>query len=238
MYDIMEKKRPNIELRSREVQELMGAVPSGIIRYGIGVILLLLIGFVIASHFITYSEERMLTLTLQSNVETLPVTAAMDGRVVRSNGVEGEKVERGDTLLVLDSSDKRTFLLAPAPGILHYRTFCFEGEKVCKGQPLVEIFQVPGNGRNVFALAVWPETEASESIPQTLVAAWEKQSLRFVLDSTMKDDTTDAVRLLYVSDKQMQVPHTVQISAECEGVSVSLFEKIFGQHFFSNPLSH
>ena len=97
MYDIMEKKRPNIELRSREVQELMGAVPSGIIRYGIGVILLLLIGFVIASHFITYSEERMLTLTLQSNVETLPVTAAMDGRVVRSNGVEGEKVERGES---------------------------------------------------------------------------------------------------------------------------------------------
>ena len=44
----------NIELRSDEVQELMGRVPPYIQRVGISVILLIVIGFFVASAFIKY----------------------------------------------------------------------------------------------------------------------------------------------------------------------------------------
>ena len=44
----------NIELRSEEVQDLMGRTSPYILRFGIGIILLLTLGFFVASAFIKY----------------------------------------------------------------------------------------------------------------------------------------------------------------------------------------
>lgn len=49
-----QKGKINIELRSEEVQELMGRIPPMILRFGIGIILMILLLFFIASFHIKF----------------------------------------------------------------------------------------------------------------------------------------------------------------------------------------
>jgi hypothetical protein len=47
----------NIELRSEKIKDILGKAPGGIIRYGIGIITLLLACLFLAAGFIPYPER-------------------------------------------------------------------------------------------------------------------------------------------------------------------------------------
>lgn len=50
------EERENIELRSEKVRHLIGEIPPGIVRYGILVITLIVVGLMAGAYFIPYPE--------------------------------------------------------------------------------------------------------------------------------------------------------------------------------------
>ena len=46
----------NLNLRSEEVQEILGRPPRSIVRWGLTVVLLLVVGLAIGSYFINYRQ--------------------------------------------------------------------------------------------------------------------------------------------------------------------------------------
>ena len=75
-----EETNDNIELRSEEVQEVMGMIPSWIVRWGItllfGVIVLLLIG----SCFFRYPDVLTTEMTLSSRNQSLDWYRGLPGK--------------------------------------------------------------------------------------------------------------------------------------------------------------
>ena len=60
----------NLNLRSEEVQEILGRPPRSIVRWGITVVLLLVVGLAIGSYFIKYPDVLQASITVSS--ENLP----------------------------------------------------------------------------------------------------------------------------------------------------------------------
>lgn len=102
----MEKKVQegiNIELRSEEVQEILGRPPKRIIRIGISVIFVIVIGLFIGSYYIKYPD--ILQSTIVVTTENLPagVTARASGRIDTLLVSEKSMVQEGDLLAVIEN---------------------------------------------------------------------------------------------------------------------------------------
>ena len=91
------QKSPNIELRSEEVQELMGKIPPVILRVGISVILFFVILIFIASHFIKYPDIIAIPIVAKNVNCIAELKAVKPGQLVESH-MEHSRVCMGDTL--------------------------------------------------------------------------------------------------------------------------------------------
>lgn len=97
-----EKHKPvNIELRSDEVQELMGRVPPYIQRVGISVILLIVIGFFVASAFIKYPTYIPVKAKMLPNEYFETVLCPEKGTLLWAKKYTIFLVHPGDTLCML-----------------------------------------------------------------------------------------------------------------------------------------
>lgn len=90
-------KTPNIELRSEEVQELMGKIPPAILRMGISVILVFIILVYIASNFVKYPDIIAIPIVAKNTNYMAEVKAVKSGLLVESY-MEHDHVCVGDTL--------------------------------------------------------------------------------------------------------------------------------------------
>ena len=93
----------NIELRSEEVQEILGRPPKWIIRIGISVIFVIVLGLFIGSYFIKYPD--ILAATIVVTTENLPagVTAKASGRIDTLMVSEKSIVQKGEILAVIEN---------------------------------------------------------------------------------------------------------------------------------------
>lgn len=91
------QKSPNIELRSEEVQELMGKIPPVILRVGISVILFFVILIFIASNFIKYPDIIAIPIVAKNVNCMVELKAVKPGQLVESH-MEHSNVCMGDTL--------------------------------------------------------------------------------------------------------------------------------------------
>jgi acetyl/propionyl-CoA carboxylase alpha subunit len=66
------------------------------------------------------------------------VQAPLTGKVIQVNAVIGQAVERGDTLVVLESMKMETALVSPRAGIVE-SVHCHENEQVANEQILVKL---------------------------------------------------------------------------------------------------
>ncbi|MDL2308953.1 HlyD family secretion protein [Bacteroidales bacterium OttesenSCG-928-C03] len=99
-------KPENIELRSEEVQEILGRPPKWIIRWGITVIFIIVAGLFIGSYFFKYPDILQATITVTT--ENLPagVTAKSSGRIDTIFVDEKETVKEGDILALIENPAK------------------------------------------------------------------------------------------------------------------------------------
>jgi biotin carboxyl carrier protein len=73
------------------------------------------------------------------------LTAAMDGQVVAVPTKEGDRVEAGATLAVLEAMKMEIRVIAPFPGRVR-RLFCAPGDVVERGRVLVDLEPEPSVG--------------------------------------------------------------------------------------------
>jgi hypothetical protein len=104
-------KPVNIELRSDEVQELMGRVPPYIQRIGISVILLIVIGFFVASTFIKYPTYIPVKARVLPNDYFEVVLCPRNGTIVWVKKYTVSLVHPNDTLCLLLTEEKDTIAI-------------------------------------------------------------------------------------------------------------------------------
>jgi len=94
----------NIELRSEEVQELIGKVPSKITRNGIGVISLIIVFLFIGSFFFKYPDIITGRLTLSAENPSADIQARVDGKIIQIFVVDKQNVTKDETLAIIENT--------------------------------------------------------------------------------------------------------------------------------------
>lgn len=103
---MMMEKKNDIKLRSEEVQEVMGEIPSWIIRWGITLLTAVVLALVIGSCFFRYPDVISTRMTLTSHEPVAQLVARSSGKISRLYVADGEPVCREQLLVVLENPAK------------------------------------------------------------------------------------------------------------------------------------
>jgi multidrug resistance efflux pump len=102
MEEIMDKER--IELRSEEVQEVMGQIPPWILRWGITVIFIILAGFVAGSYFFRYPDTLTAQVIITTSSPPVELYARSTGRLDMVAVTNRQTVKAGDVIAVINNT--------------------------------------------------------------------------------------------------------------------------------------
>lgn len=101
--DITEQKLL-YETRSEEVQEIMGRMPSWMLRYGIILIGIILCLLIFGAYFIKYPDKVSARVDITSDNPPVRVIAEKGGRIKNVYVKQNDSVDKGTILLVLDNT--------------------------------------------------------------------------------------------------------------------------------------
>lgn len=93
----------NIEIRSDEVQEIMGTPPKWIIRRGITVILLVVIILLVGSYFYKYPDLIQARVTILSENPPISIIARSEGKLEMLFVADKQKVKANSLLGVIEN---------------------------------------------------------------------------------------------------------------------------------------
>jgi len=96
-------KDKNIELRSESVQEILGKMPSWIVRVGSGLVFLVVLILVIGSWFFSYPEVIESKLVLTTENPPAELISRVNGKIVELKVSDNQKIEAGDLLAVIEN---------------------------------------------------------------------------------------------------------------------------------------
>lgn len=94
----------NLNLRSEEVQEILGRPPRCIVRWGITVILLVVVLLLLGCWFIKYPDVLQASITVSSENLPADVVARTSGRIDTLLVSEQQQVSQGDLLAMLENT--------------------------------------------------------------------------------------------------------------------------------------
>lgn len=98
-----EVKHKEVELRSEEVQEVMGQIPPWILRYGISVLFLVLLVLLGGSYWFSYPETLRAEMVLTSFQSPVYVKTGAAGKLAEIYVQDKQPVRKGDILAVIDN---------------------------------------------------------------------------------------------------------------------------------------
>jgi multidrug resistance efflux pump len=93
-----------IELRSDDVQEILGTPPSWILRWGITFVFMGVIMLGVVSWIVKYPDIIRAPVQITTNVPPVPVVSRSTGYLSKLLVKEGDTVKQGDLLVVLQNS--------------------------------------------------------------------------------------------------------------------------------------
>lgn len=105
----MEKKSDlrqdeDIELRSEEVQEVMGEIPSWILQWSITVLFIVLLAILITSYFFKYPDVISSEMTLESRFPAATIVSRASGKIDSLYISDEDAVTTGMQLAVIENS--------------------------------------------------------------------------------------------------------------------------------------
>ena len=103
MKDIVDKKG-KIELRSEEVQEIMGAIPSWILRWGITIIAIVLLWLFFGSFFFKYPDTLIAPVVITSSSTPVELNAYATGKLEKLFVRDKQNVQAGDYLAIIENN--------------------------------------------------------------------------------------------------------------------------------------
>ena len=93
-----------IELRSDDVQEILGTPPSWILRWGITFIFMGVVMLGVVSYIVKYPDIIHAPVQITTNVPPVPVVSRSTGYLSKLLVKEGDTVKQGDLLVVMQNS--------------------------------------------------------------------------------------------------------------------------------------
>ena len=100
-----------IELKSEEFQEVLGAVPSWILRWGITVLAVFLVILLIGSAIIKYPDVISAPIVLTGSTPPAAVVSHASGKLKELYVSDNQNVKTGDYLAVIDNPAKTEDIL-------------------------------------------------------------------------------------------------------------------------------
>lgn len=97
------EKTKEINLRSEEINELLGTPPRWIVRSGIGVIFVVVLGLLVGSAFFQYPEIVTAPVVVSTENPPSMVVARIGGKLANLLVADGATVSAGDTLAVVQN---------------------------------------------------------------------------------------------------------------------------------------
>ena len=97
-------KEEKIELRSEEVQEVMGQIPSWILRWGITLVGLIMVGLAIGSYLFKYPDTLMAEVTVTMATPPIEMYARVTGRLEHMTARHLQQVNPDEALAVLENT--------------------------------------------------------------------------------------------------------------------------------------
>lgn len=98
--------RPNLELRSEEVNEILSKRPAGIIRYGLTVIAALGVLGLVASWYIKYPEIIKSSVMITTEKPPFKVIPRASGRLQKLLAKPNQEVKQGDFLAEIENTTR------------------------------------------------------------------------------------------------------------------------------------
>ncbi|MCC5944767.1 MAG: HlyD family efflux transporter periplasmic adaptor subunit [Bernardetiaceae bacterium] len=122
-------KSEDIEIRSEEIRDLLSGMPSWLIRRGIMIFFLVLIGFMSMSWFVRYPD--IVRAPVELNTRTLPASVSMreSGNLSYLHVQEGESVEKNQVLMELRSEVSLDAVSAVRKGFETFKKELNEGKR-------------------------------------------------------------------------------------------------------------
>ena len=99
----LEKRNKDIELRSEEVQEVMGQVPAWIVRWGITLLFLVVVTLLVGSCFFKYPDVITADMTLTGQHPATAVVTRAAGKIQELLVRDNRPVRQGDWLAVIEN---------------------------------------------------------------------------------------------------------------------------------------
>ena len=95
-----------IQLRSEEVQEILGTPPKWIVRWGSTIIAATFVALLWTSWAVQYPDIVLAPIVLTTSIPPVDVIARSDGRLAKLSVKEGQMVEEGQVLVILQSTGR------------------------------------------------------------------------------------------------------------------------------------
>lgn len=96
----------DVELRSEEVQEVMGKVPPWILRWGITLLFVIVLALLLGSFFFKYPDVIVSEMTLTGRYPVAHVVARASGKIHELYVADGQAVSAGTRLAVIENPAK------------------------------------------------------------------------------------------------------------------------------------
>lgn len=102
--EVKQEEIERLNLRSEEVREIMGQVPARIIRYGITVMLAIVLLILVGACVFRFPDTITAHFVIRSSNPSITLLAKSSGHIVRLNVKDREKVKKGNWLAVISST--------------------------------------------------------------------------------------------------------------------------------------
>ncbi len=225
------QKKPDIQLRSPEVQQLLGRMPGGFICYGATLILLCLLIFLAVAAFVPYEQSVPVRVRIMPNVACCEVRAATDGTIVHCNTSDNTQVAIGDTLLTYTVGNRLSYLLSPESGNIHFLRFCIPGESIKSEEPLFEVRSASQTKQTAYAIVDSLPSTVNLSLLHGFTHHIGASQITFLIKQTLDDSETGIRRVLLQSDQKVAITQEVTTTMQIPIESGSLLKQLIGDRF-------
>jgi HlyD family secretion protein len=103
LKDKIMNEEKNIELRSNEVQEILSRPPRWIVRWGITIILAIVLIIVLGSWFFKYPDIISANIVLTTENPPAPVVAKISGKIQNLFVIDQQEVDKHQVLAVIEN---------------------------------------------------------------------------------------------------------------------------------------
>jgi HlyD family secretion protein len=107
------------DIRSEEVQEVMGKIPPWILRWGITVFFIVVAGLVTGSYFFKYPDVVVADMTLTGRYPAASTVSRASGKLGKLYVTDGQEVKEGELLAVIENPTNTENVFRLKAGLLN-----------------------------------------------------------------------------------------------------------------------